>query len=95
MMDDVLVHGQTQGEHDSRLDKVLKKMTEGGRTLNKDKCRFSQHQVKFLGQLIDRDGVHPDPGKVQAIQEFKIPQNVGDVRRSSECAITSASLPPT
>ena len=27
------------------------------------------------------DGVHPDQGKVRAIQEFKIPQNVADIRR--------------
>ena len=56
-------------------------MPEVGLTLNKDKCHFSQHQWKFLGQLIDRDGVHPDHGKVQAIHQFKIPQNVGDFHR--------------
>ena len=56
MMDDVLVHGQTQEEHDQRLDNVLQRI---GMTLNKDKCHFSQNQVKFLGQLIDREWVHP------------------------------------
>ena len=55
-MDDVLVHGQTQEEHDQRLDNVLQRI---GMTLNKDKCHFSQNQVKFLGQLIDREWVHP------------------------------------
>ena len=54
MMDDVLV--QTQEEHDQRLDNVLQRMKEVGMTLNKDKCYFSQNKVKFLGQLIDRDG---------------------------------------
>ena len=73
MMDDVLVHGQTQEEHNQRLDNVLQRMKEVGMTLNKDKCYFSQNKVKFLGQLIDRDGVHPDNGKVRAIQEFRIP----------------------
>ena len=81
MMDDVLVHGQTQEEHDQRLDNVLQRMKEVGMTLNKDKCHFSQKQVKFLGQLIDREGVHPDNGKVRAIQEFRTPQNVGETRR--------------
>ena len=81
MMDDVLVHGQTQEEHDQRLDTVLQRMKEVGMILNKDKCHFSQNQVKFLGQLIDREGIHPDNGKVRAIQEFRIPQNVGEIRR--------------
>ena len=78
MMDDVLVHGQTQEEHDKRLHRVLQRMVEVGMTLNRNKCHLSQ---KFLGQIIDKDGVHPDKGKVQAIQEFKTPQSVGDIRR--------------
>ena len=81
MMDDVLVHGQTQEEHDQRLDNVLQRMKEVGMTLNKDKCHFSQNQMKFLGQFIDREGVHPDNGKMRAIQEFRIPQNVGEIRK--------------
>ena len=81
MMDDVLVHGQTSEEHDKRLEKVLQRLQEAGLTLNKQKCHFSQTQVKFLGQIIDGDGVHPDPDKVRAIQEFYQPKNVSDVRR--------------
>ena len=78
MMDDVLVHGQTSEEHDKRLEKVLQRLQEAGLTLNKQKCHFSQTQVKFLRQIIDKDGV---PDKVRAIQEFHHPNNVSDVRR--------------
>ena len=81
MMDDVLVHGGTRGEHDQRLDNVLQRMSDVGMTLNRQKCHFSQSQVKFLGQIINKDGIHPDNEKVQAIQEFKTPRNVGDIRR--------------
>ena len=81
MMDDVLVHGRTTEEHDECLDKVLQKLEEAGLTLNRQKCHFSKPQVKFLGQIVDKDGVRPDPEKVQAIQDVQPPQNVGDVRR--------------
>ena len=81
MMDDVLVHGRTTEEHDERLDKVLQKLEEAGLTLNHQKCHFSKPQVKFLGQIVDKDGVRPDPEKVRAIQDVQPPQNVGDVRR--------------
>ena len=37
--------------------------------------------MKFLGQMVDKSGVRPDPSKVKAIQEVPIPKNVGDVRR--------------
>ena len=38
----------------------------------------SQKEVKFLGQMVDKSGVHLDPAKVKAIQEV---QNVSDVDR--------------
>ena len=81
MIDDVLVYGITQEEHDSRLEKVLQRMKEVGLTLNRDKCHFSQNQVKFLGQILNKDGVHSDNEKVEAIQKFRRPRNVGDERR--------------
>ena len=61
--------------------KVLQHLETAGLTLNKEMCKFSQRQVKFLCQMVDRMGVHPDPAKVKAIQEVPIPKSVGDVRR--------------
>ena len=55
-------------------------MKEVGLTLNQDKCHLSQNQVKFLAQILNKDGVHPDNEKVEAIQKFRRPQSVGDVR---------------
>ena len=81
MMDDILIHGKTQEEHNERLSKVLQCLQEAGLTLNSEKCLFSQPSVKFLGHCIDSSGVRPDPDKVSAIQKVRAPANVGDVRR--------------
>ena len=67
-------------EHDDRLTKVLQRLEEAGLTLNREKCQFSQSQVKFLGQVVDQNGICPDPEKVAAIQNVKSPSNVGDIR---------------
>ena len=80
MMDDVLVHGATKEEHDQRLEAVLLRLQGAGVTLNREKCRFSQNSVKFLGHVVDQFGIRPDPDKVHAIQQVKTPRNVGDVR---------------
>ena len=45
------------------------------------KCRFSQRQVPFLGQVVDETGIKPDPSKVAAIRNVPVPTNVGDIRR--------------
>ena len=81
MIDDILVHGKTQEEHDECLNKVLHRLQDAGVTLNIEKCQFSQNQVTFLGQVINSDGIRPDPSKVMAIQKVQAPTNVGDVRR--------------
>ena len=80
-MDDVLIHWKDQDQHDDRLLKVLQRLETAGLMLNQKKCKFSQRQVKFLGQVVDRMGVHPDPAKVKAIKEVPIPKIVGDVHR--------------
>ena len=67
MMDDVLVHGSTHKEHDERLKAVLNKLQSTGVTLNKEKCQFRKTRVQFLGQIIDGQGIKPDPAKVEAI----------------------------
>jgi hypothetical protein len=37
--------------------------------------------VKFVGHIIDADGIRPDPDKIQAIKDMNPPSNVSDVRR--------------
>uniref|UniRef100_A0AAV2KQF7 ribonuclease H n=1 Tax=Knipowitschia caucasica TaxID=637954 RepID=A0AAV2KQF7_KNICA len=63
-MDDVLVYGDTAEQHDQRLNKVLERIESAGLKLNKDKCVFRRNQLHFLGQVIDKSGVKPDPDKL-------------------------------
>ena len=79
-VDDVLVFGRNQQEHDSRLRIVLLKMKEAGVTLS-EKCKFSVDSVKFLGHMISNEGIQIDPEKVQAISNFPRPTNISELRR--------------
>ena len=81
LMDDVLIFGKDEAEHDARLRKVLERLQAAGVTLNKQKCVFRKSSVKFLGHLVGKDGVRADPEKTKAISEMAIPQSVSDLRR--------------
>ncbi|GFQ87651.1 retrovirus-related Pol polyprotein from transposon 297 [Trichonephila clavata] len=60
---------------------VLQCIRDAGLTLNHKKCRFGQRSLKNLGHLVDKDGIRPDPGKVEAVLEFPTPpQAVTQVR---------------
>ena len=50
-------------------------------TLNFQKCQFLQESIKFLGHVIDKNGIHANPEKTTAISNMKPPQSVPDLRR--------------
>ena len=80
-IDDILVFGTAGEEHDSRLFAVLERIKAAGITLNSDKCQFSQPQITFLGHVINRNGISPDPKKTTAILSMKPPSSVTELRR--------------
>ena len=81
LIDDILIYGNTQEEHDERLLAVLNRLEEAGLTFNRDKCEFSQREVRFLGHILSQDGVWSDPDKVAAIVNMEEPKTVKDLRR--------------
>lgn len=67
--------------HDEHQWKVPKRLEEYEVTLKAEKCEFSRDSVKFLGQIIDSEGVRADPGKVKAVNAMEEPKDTSRVRR--------------
>ena len=80
-MDDILVYGKDDQEHDNRLKAVLERIKEVGITLNPIKCEFARTTLTFLGHVIDHEGISPDPAKISAIKDMPPPKNVAELRR--------------
>ena len=59
----------------------MERIGNSGVTLNLDKCQFSKTSVRFLGQVIDAQGIRPDPDKLEAIKNMRQQENVKEVRR--------------
>eukprot|EP00731_Ephydatia_muelleri_P036384 Em0245g3a len=51
LVDDVLVFGSDQQEHDRRLRGVLERLNKARVTLNAEKCAFSRKEIKFMDTL--------------------------------------------
>ncbi|UYV67323.1 K02A2.6-like, partial [Cordylochernes scorpioides] len=62
-LDDILVTGKDEMEHDLRLREVLKSIQRMGLTLKKEKCEFKKSSLIFLGCRIDAEGIHPTEEK--------------------------------
>ena len=46
-----------------------------------EKCAFRKTSLKFLGHMIDQDGIRADPDKTAAIQRMETPKSITDLRR--------------
>ena len=80
-IDDILVWGTSQEEHDERLEAVLKRCEQINLTLNKEKCQFRVPEVTYIGHILNAKGVQPDPEKVRAIQDMPPPVDKKGVER--------------
>ena len=79
-MDDVIVFWKNFEEHYCRLMEVLQRFREAGLKLKPTKCNFFRREVKFLGHVINTDGVLPDPDNVEKIVNWPVPRTVREVR---------------
>lgn len=59
-MDDTLLWGATQDEHNQSLREVLRRLTEAGVTLNESKCTFCTTELTYLAHKIGQQGIRPD-----------------------------------
>ena len=79
--DDILVGGVGERDHDERAERVQAKLGEAGVEFNMDKCEFKVKEVVFHGHKFSKDGMSPDPAKVDAINNMPPPTNVTELRR--------------
>ena len=79
-IDDILIHGRNQEEHDQRLHAVLNKLKEAHITLNPEKCEFSKTSIKILCHIVSSEGIKPDPEKIKSILNSPLPKNVAEIR---------------
>lgn len=79
-IDDILVYGKDQKEHDSRLRKVLDTLKTNGIVLREEKCIFSASKVHFLGHELSKEGVKPLEKYLTSIKEFRAPTTISELQ---------------
>ena len=80
-LDDIIIISDDFQSHLYWLKRVLDKLKEAGLTINADKSHFCTTEVKYLGFLINEDGLKTDPDKIAPIKEYPAPRTLKQVRR--------------
>ncbi|GJZ62653.1 putative reverse transcriptase domain-containing protein [Tanacetum coccineum] len=79
-IDDILVYSKTQEEHVEHLRLVLELLKKEKLYAKFSKCKFWLREVQFLGHVINGNGIHVDPSKIEAVKNWKAPRTPTEVR---------------
>ncbi|KAG5873075.1 hypothetical protein JTB14_010491 [Gonioctena quinquepunctata] len=66
--------------HIKILSMVFERLISAGLTLSQEKCKFCRRELQFLGYVVDENGLHVDPGKVEVILQIPTPSKISEVR---------------
>jgi hypothetical protein len=78
-IDDIVVKSKKRQDHIQDLQETFSNLRKGNLKLNLKKYTFGVQKGKILGCIISAKGIDPNPDKVQAILNMRIPENIKDV----------------
>ena len=70
-IDDILVYGANEQEHNDRQRVVLEQPPKVGITLNKDQCKHNVREIAFLGHIVSSCGIQTYPRKTYIVHEHR------------------------
>lgn len=78
--DDILIKNEDLDSHLKTIDEVLQILEKNGLKIKQSKCEFMATEVRYLGFIVNQDGVRADPEKVKAITTMPHPTNVSELK---------------
>nr|GEU69352.1 hypothetical protein [Tanacetum cinerariifolium] len=79
-IDDILIYSKTREEHVEHLRLVLGLLKKEKLYAKFSKCEFWLREVQFLGHVINDNGIHVDPSKIEAAKNWKASRTSTEVR---------------
>ena len=80
-VDDILIFSNSVSEHVEHLKQVFDRLRRAGLMLHPQKCTLAKREVNYLGHVVSKEGIMPDPGKIKSVKEMPVPTNVKAVRQ--------------
>ncbi|GJZ21682.1 putative reverse transcriptase domain-containing protein [Tanacetum coccineum] len=78
-IDDILSTQKSEEEHEP--PKTILNLLQKEKLYAKfSKCEFWLQEVQFLGHVVNRDGIHVDPSKVESVKNWKTPESSTEIR---------------
>lgn len=79
-IDDIIVFGETLEEQLSNLKIILETLRNANFKIQLDKSEWLKPEVEFLGFIVSRNGLKPNPKKIESIQNYPEPSSLKELR---------------
>ncbi|GJW88108.1 putative reverse transcriptase domain-containing protein [Tanacetum coccineum] len=73
-IDDILIYSKSRKEHEGHLKLILRLLKREELYAKFSKCKFWLSKVKFLSHVIESEGIHVDPAKIESIKDWASPK---------------------
>ncbi|GJW03702.1 putative reverse transcriptase domain-containing protein [Tanacetum coccineum] len=80
-IDDNLIYSKSKEEHAEHLKLILELLKKEELYNKFSKCEFWLSKVQFLGHMIDSEGIHVDPTKIESIKDWASPKTPTEIRQ--------------
>ena len=77
---DVIVYTKSFDAHLDNLRSVFDRFRSECLKLKPMECHFCKTEVLYLGRVVGRNGIKPNPEKVEVIRTYSVPKNCDEVR---------------
>ncbi|GJY70616.1 putative reverse transcriptase domain-containing protein [Tanacetum coccineum] len=78
-IDDILIYSKSRKEHEGNLKLILRLLKKEELYAKFSKCDFWLSNVPFLGHMIDSEGIHIDPDKIESIKDWTSPKTPTEI----------------
>ncbi|GKA70460.1 putative reverse transcriptase domain-containing protein, partial [Tanacetum coccineum] len=80
-IDDILIYSKNKQEHAEHLKLILELLKKEQLYAKFSKCEFWIPKVQFLGHVIDSQGIHVDPAKIESVKDWASPKSATEIRQ--------------
>ncbi|GKA04303.1 hypothetical protein Tco_0677084 [Tanacetum coccineum] len=85
----------SEEEHEVHLKTILDLLKKEKLYAKFSKCEFWLKEVQFLGHVVNHDGIHVDPSKVESVKNWKTPESSTEIRSFLGLAASKDLKAPT
>jgi hypothetical protein len=79
-LDNVIIFLKTFEKYIQHVEEVMKRIRDTNFRLKVEKCYFAAKKLQFLGHVVGKDRVKPDPEKVDKMINYPKPKNIRELR---------------